>query len=132
MIFGKRAPMNRVVELNRSGAGAPPPPPADAPPSDPDSKARDQGPAGREDGGQPQVMRVQVVADKIQHLLKLQGKAERAKEDLGDAIKSVAESAGIHASVLKRFVAARYSDNYEKARAKAGQLDLLFEEVGER
>lgn len=129
MFFGKLTPMNRVVELNRGGAGAPPPPPpADAPPSDPDGRA----PAGREDGGQPQVMRVQVVAEKIQHLLKLQGKAERAKEDLGDAIKSVAEEAGIHASVLKRFVAARWGDGYEKAKAKAGQLDLLFEEVGER
>lgn len=86
---------------------------------------------GREDGGQEQAVRVTVIADKMEHLLKLYRKCEDAKGNLSDAIKSVAESGGIHASVLKRFIAARGGDGFLKSKVKSEQLQLLFDEIGE-
>lgn len=89
------------------------------------------GTPGRVDGGQEQAVKVTAILDKLEHLLKLYRKCENAKQDLSDGIKSVAESGGIHASVLKRFVAARGGDGFVKARAKSEQLQLLFDEIGE-
>ena len=86
---------------------------------------------GRVDGGQEQAVKVTTIKDKLEQLLKLYRKAENAKEDLSDAIKQVAEAGGIHASVLKRFVAARGGDGFVKAKAKSEQLQLLFDEIGE-
>lgn len=86
---------------------------------------------GRRDGGQEQAVKLDPIRDKLEHLAKLYRKCENAKEDLSEAIKSVAESGGIHASVLKRFIAARCGEGYVKSRAKSQQLELLFEEIGE-
>lgn len=94
-----------------------------------DEKAK--GTPGRVDGGQEQAVVVEKITGKLEHLLKLYRKAEEAKEDLSDAIKAVAEAGGVHASVLKRFIAARGGENFTKARAKSAQLELLFEEIGE-
>ena len=70
------------------------------------------------------------MSDKLDHLLKLHGAKEEAKEDFSKAVKSVAEEAGVHASVLKRFIVARWGDDFEKARARSAQLEMLFEEIG--
>lgn len=86
---------------------------------------------GRIDGGHEQAIQIGKISDKLDHLLKLHRKCEEAKENLSDAIKSVAESGGIHASVLKRFVAARGGDGFTKAKVKSEQLQLLFDEIGE-
>lgn len=95
---------------------------------------RDEEPAsapGRVDGGQERAINLGKVSDKLEHLLKLHRKSEEAKENLSDAIKAVAEAAGIHASVLKRLVAARGGDGFVKAKAKSEHLQLLFDEIGE-
>ena len=89
-----------------------------------------RGRRGRKDGGQDQVERPQVVSDKLDHLLKLHGAKEEAKEDFSKAVKAVAEEAGVHASVLKRFVVAGWGDDFDKARARSAQLEMLFEEIG--
>ena len=86
---------------------------------------------GRKEGGQEQVVKPEAVKDRIEHLVKLYREADDAKTELSEAVKKVAEKAGIKASVLKSFVAARAGEDFEKARAKSAQLELLFEEVGE-
>jgi hypothetical protein len=93
--------------------------------------AEQKGTPGRVDGGQEQAIQIGKISDKLDHLLKLHRKCEEAKENLSDAIKAVAESGGIHASVLKRFVAARGGDGFTKAKIKSEQLQLLFDEIGE-
>ena len=89
------------------------------------------GARGRKDGGQEQVIRVQAVKDKIEHLVKLHAAHEEAAENLSDAIKAVAEKGGIEASVLKRFVAARAGEKFDRARKRSEQLELLFDQIGE-
>ena len=86
---------------------------------------------GRVDGGQEQVIRAAVVKKNIGHLVKLYKDAADAKEAVSEAVKKTAEQAGIKASVLRSFVTARAGEDYEKARKKSAQLELLFDEVGE-
>lgn len=89
-----------------------------------------RGRRGRKDGGQDQVIKVSAINDKLDHLLKLHGSKEEAKEDFSKAVKAVAEGAGVHASVLKRFVVARWGEEFDKARSRSAQLEMLFEEIG--
>jgi hypothetical protein len=89
------------------------------------------GARGRRDGGQEQVIKVKVVKERIEELVDLHKAAETAKEDLSSAIKATAQEAGLEASVVKRFVAARSGENFTKSRRKSEQLELLFDQVGE-
>lgn len=86
---------------------------------------------GRKDSTwQTQVVKMKVVVDRIADLVSLHVKATAAKDKLADAIKAVAESAGLNASSVSKFVAARASDNFEERAEKVAQLALVFEEVG--
>ena len=89
------------------------------------------GARGRRDGGQEQVIKVGVVKARIGELVDLHRESETAKEALSDAIKATAQEAGLEASVVKRFVAARAGDGFLKSRRKSEQLELLFDQVGE-
>ena len=97
----------------------------------PPSPKPERKPRGRKEGGQEQVVKAAVVKDKIDHLVSLHTASEEAATNLSDAIKDIAGKAGIHASVLKRFVAARAGENYSKALERNEQLAFLFESVGE-
>jgi hypothetical protein len=57
--------------------------------------------------------------------------AQEAATMLGEGIKANAERAGVQASVLRKFVAARAGENFGDKKRDALQLSLLFEEIGE-
>jgi uncharacterized protein (UPF0335 family) len=117
--------MGEVQELptkRRRGKGAPATPPA---------AGGEESPEARTDGGQEQVIKVTVISDKMDQLVKLHHAAAEASEDLSDAIKKAAEKSGMNAKALRSFVAARAGDKYEERARDARQLALLFDEVGE-
>ena len=57
--------------------------------------------------------------------------AHDAAEVLAEGVKANAERAGIQASVLRKFIAARAGENFGDKKRDALQLSLLFEEIGE-
>jgi hypothetical protein len=57
--------------------------------------------------------------------------AHEAGEVFAEGVKANAERAGIQASVLRKFIAARASENFNEKKRDALQLSLLFEEIGE-
>lgn len=54
-----------------------------------------------------------------------------ASGDFNDAVQVAAIESGCIPSVLAQFVKARCSDTVNKKAQSAGQLSLLFEEIGE-
>ena len=91
----------------------------------------DKAPGRQERDGQEAVTRPDVVADKIDHLERLEMAARTAAKDASDAIKKVAEASGYTAATLKKLVVARVSDKFgERLRDTKQQLEL-FTEVGE-
>jgi hypothetical protein len=86
---------------------------------------------GRKDQGQEAVVKTDVLKDKVADLVHLHNKAAAAAETYGDAIKTTAEKAGLLASVVRKFVAARAGEKFEEEKKKAEQLSLVFDEVGE-
>lgn len=86
---------------------------------------------GRKDSeGQEAVIKSGKAKDEIERLVKLKGEAEDAAEKYNDAIKYVAEQAGLLAGVLRKFVNARAGDKYDDEKRKAEQLVLCFDEIG--
>jgi hypothetical protein len=57
--------------------------------------------------------------------------AKEAATILDESVKAWAEKAGIQSSVLRKFIAARASENFNDKKRDALQLSLLFEEIGE-
>lgn len=94
-------------------------------------QAGTKGARGRKDQGTEAVIKMEAVKDRIEDLVGLYNAAAQAKEDLSSAVKAVAEKAGLLATVVNKFVAARAGENFEEAKTKAQQLSLVFEEVGE-
>lgn len=90
-------------------------------------------PRGRKDVSDKQeaVIELEVVRERIEDLIGLYHAAEAAGTDLSEAVKASAEEAGIQASVLRKFIAARAGEKFADKKRDAGQLSLLFEEVGE-
>jgi len=86
---------------------------------------------GRKDGGQDAVMKVKPVKDKIAHLVKLHNAAKEAAAGFSDAVKAVAEQAGVNAKCLRSFVAARAGESFEEKFREVEQLTFLFEKIGE-
>lgn len=87
---------------------------------------------GRKDSeGQEAVIKSGKAKDEIDRLVNLKGEAKDAAERYNDAIKYVAEQAGLLASVLRKFVGARVGEKYEDEKRKAEQLQLCFDEIGE-
>lgn len=91
-----------------------------------------RGTRGRKDNdGQEATIKTKVIKDKMDELLTLQTKAENASARFSDAIKAVAESSGINAGALRKFVTARAGEKFEERKRDCEQLSLLFEEIGE-
>lgn len=89
-------------------------------------------PKGRKDPErQEAVLRHEVIEKRIEELTKLHHRIKDAQEAFSEAIKRAATDSGFNASVVRRFVAARASEEYEKRRRDSAQLELLFEEMGE-
>ncbi len=94
-------------------------------------QAGTKGARGRKDQGTEAVIKLGVVKERIDNLVKLYNAAATAKDDFSSAVKAVAEKAGLLSTVVNKFVAARAGENFEESKAKAQQLALVFEEVGE-
>lgn len=90
------------------------------------------GPVGRKDKeGQEAVIKLAELRDRIDDLVLLHGRAKDARTVYGDAVKAAAEKSGLLASVVRKFVAARASEDFAEHSRKAEQLALVFEKVGE-
>jgi hypothetical protein len=57
--------------------------------------------------------------------------AQEAGDIFASGIKAQAEKAGIQASVLRKFIAARAGESFAEKKRDAEQLALLFDEIGE-
>ena len=86
---------------------------------------------GRKDQGQESVIKLESLQTKVDHLVKLNHEAESAHADYNDAVKAVAESSGLLAATVNKYVKARVGDKFEEAKTKALQLALVFEECGQ-
>lgn len=80
---------------------------------------------------QPAVERPQVLGEKMSELLKLHSEVVLATEEFGEAIKKVAEESGLLAKNVRSFVLARAGERFAERKREVGQLDLLFNEIGE-
>ena len=91
-----------------------------------------KGARGRKDAeGQEAVPQTKPVKDRINDLIALKVKADEAADKFNDAIKAVAEKAGLLASVVRKFVNARAGEKYEEESRKVEQLSLIFEVIGD-
>lgn len=89
-----------------------------------------RGARGRKDSsGQEQTFNPEAVQTRAEDLVKLYKAQQDAATDFGDAIKAVAEKAGVNAASLRKFIIAKAGDNFEDVKAKVLQLALVFEEV---
>ena len=82
----------------------------------------------KDSDGQSAVFNPEAVTTKVDHLVSLYKAQQNAATDFSEAIKAVAENAGINAASLRKFVAAKAGDDFEEAKAKVQQLALVFEE----
>jgi hypothetical protein len=80
---------------------------------------------------QPAAQQPQVIADRIDELVKLKGAADDAAESYADSITKAAEDSGYLASVVRKFVTARAGEKFEERKRECEQQLELFEEVGE-
>lgn len=89
-------------------------------------------PMGRKDKeGQESVIKLTEIKQRIDDLVELHIQAAEAAARYGEAIKAAAEKSGLLASVVRKFVAARASEDFGEHKRKVEQLALVFEEVGE-
>jgi hypothetical protein len=82
---------------------------------------------GRQDRSkQEKVIKLSELDDRMTHLISLYNKSTEASKDLSDAIKAVAEKAGLLASVVRRLVTAKAGDNFDERKREVKQLSLAF------
>jgi ABC-type branched-subunit amino acid transport system substrate-binding protein len=67
----------------------------------------------------------------IAELVHLYKEHQEADQVLNDAIKAGAEASGLLASVVRKLVAARAGDNFQEKAREVGQLQFIFDAVGE-
>ncbi len=76
---------------------------------------------------QEAIIKLEAVSDRINHLIKLHTSATEAATDFNDAIKAVAEKAGLNASAVRKYVIARAGESFEDKKKEVVQLGLLFD-----
>ena len=79
---------------------------------------------------QEAVIKLDEVREKVQTLVDLYKLTQDTAANLNDGIKAVAESSGLLASVVRKFVVARAGDHFKDKAREVEQLSLIFE-VGE-
>jgi ATP-dependent 26S proteasome regulatory subunit len=87
--------------------------------------------ARKDKEGQEAILKIGEVREKIGSLVDLHNAVKDAGTVYGEAVKAVAEKAGLNAAVLRKFVSARAGKKFEKAVRDAEQLSLCFEEIGQ-
>jgi hypothetical protein len=89
-------------------------------------------PRGRKDhDGQGAVVKLEPVRERIVYLVGLYRDSEAASTVLAEGIKDIAEKAGLQASVVRKFIAAKAGEKFAEKKRDCEQLSLLFKEVGE-
>lgn len=97
---------------------------------DASTEASRTAPRGRKDSdGQEAVITLENLSVKVYELVQLHNAASEAANDFGEAVKAVAEKAGLNAATVRKYIAARAGDKYDETEAKVLQLALVFEEV---
>lgn len=87
---------------------------------------------GRRDAdGSEEVIKFKPIRDAAKDIMRLLNKAEKAKADVSDAFKGLAERSGTNVSNLKRLFKASYNGNFADVRRDVDQQSILFEEIGE-
>lgn len=85
---------------------------------------------GRKDSeGQEAVIKEKPLKDAVAELMVLNEKADAAKDKFNDAVKAVAEKAGMLAKVVRKAVKAKANDNIQEAEREAEQLSIAYEVV---
>ena len=79
---------------------------------------------------QEAVIKMSEVKDKIDYLLQLYKASEDAGNTYGEAVKSIAEKAGLQSSVVRKFVSARASEKFDDKKRDCEQLQLCFDKIG--
>jgi len=85
--------------------------------------------AHKDADGQEAVIKVRELAEKVDHLVQLANAASDASTAYGEAVKAIAEKAGLQASVVRKFIAAKVSDNFDDKKRDCEQLQLCFDEI---
>lgn len=89
-----------------------------------------RGARGRQDrSGQEKVIDKSHLTERLDHLVQLHTRSKESSKDLSDAIKAVAEKAGLLASVVRKIVVAKAGESFEEKKKEAKQLALMFDEV---
>lgn len=95
-------------------------------------KGKRGGAKGRMDADkQPAVKKAEVIAERIDELVRLHKAAGEAAEDAKSAITKAAEDSGYLASAVRKIVTARAGEKFEEKHREVEQQLELFEEVGE-
>ena len=79
----------------------------------------------------PEQPQLEALQKRLPNLEELWSKLEAAKTALDEACKTVAENSRVDKSVIRKFLNARMSEKYAEQKARAEQLNLLFEEIPE-
>jgi hypothetical protein len=77
------------------------------------------------------VTQPQVIAKKIDELVKLYKEAHASGEVFSDAVKAAAEASGYNAKAVRSLVVARAGESFLDKKRDVDQQYELFEEVGE-
>lgn len=90
-----------------------------------------KGARGRKDQGQEKVIQMEKLSTQMDELISLKKVADDAAEAFAEATKTTAEAAGLLASTVRKFVTVRSGEKWDEEMAKAKQLVLCFDEIGE-
>ena len=78
---------------------------------------------------QEAVIKTGALAVKADELVRLYKAQEYAANDFAEAIKTTAETAGLHAKNVRSFIIAKAGEKFEEKKAQVEQLALIFEEI---
>ena len=87
-------------------------------------------PGRKEKDGTGAVIKLEILRAALPNLIDLTIRQQQARATYNEAVTAVAESAGLLAATVSKFVKARAGDNFLEDKAKAQQLALCFEELG--
>lgn len=79
---------------------------------------------------QEAVIKMGTLKESVEELIKLYRYSKVASDTFSEAVKNIAEKAGLQASVVRKFIAARAGEKFEDKKRDAEQLSLCFDEIG--
>jgi len=92
-------------------------------------KGRARGKGRMDADKQPAVKKPEVIAKRIDELVRLHNKATESAETAKDAITKAAEDSGYLASAVRKLVTAKAGDKFEEKHREVEQQMELFDEA---